>query len=257
MLISVNAGHSKYVEGMNGYLSENDETIKVADATAKWLKAAGHDARLAPNEGRSVREYLREEYGHANSIHADLAVSHHFNAGRGTGVEVYTSPYASKSTKVLAAKISRELAQALGLRNRGAKEHKLAFVMNTKCPAVLIEVCFGDTKQDVEAYHRLTADGVGKAIAEAINGAPIQGETQPQAAQEQPAVLKTGWVHDDAGNTYLYKEDGKLFKGWRKVDAGDHVALQFFDFDDGHMYKNCTIKAAQFDDYGNMSPIVD
>lgn len=250
MLISVNAGHSRYVEGMNGYLSENDETIKVADATLKWLKLAGHDARLAPNEGRSVREYLREEYGHANSIHADLAVSHHFNAGRGTGVEVYTSPYASEKTKQLAAKISRELAQALGLRNRGAKTHKLAFVMNTKCPAVLVEVCFGDTQQDVDAYHRLTADGVGKAIAEAINGAPIQVKTQA-------STLKTGWVHDDSGNTYLYKEDGKPFRGWRLVDAEDHVAMQFFSLDDGRMYKNCTIKAFQFDDYGNVSPVID
>lgn len=246
MLISVNAGHSRYVEGMNGYLSENDETIKVADATLKWLKLAGHDARLAPNEGRSVREYLREEYGHANSIHADLAVSHHFNAGRGSGVEVYTSPYASEKTKMLAAKISRELAQALGLRNRGAKTHKLAFVMNTKCPAVLVEVCFGDTKQDVDAYHRLTADGVGKAIAEAINGAPIEGATQ---AQEQPkaASVKTGWVQRD-GKSYLLKEDGSFYKGVRITDAGDHMAMQFFDLEDGHLLKgNLGVFA---DDYG-------
>lgn len=230
MLVSVNAGHSKHVEGMNGYLSENDETIKVANATCKWLKATGHDARLAPNEGRSAREYLREEYGHANSIGAELAVSHHFNAYNGSarGVEVLVHPKTSKTNKILASKVSKSLASAMGIPNRGVKERtNLAFLNKTKCPAMLIEVCFGDNRADVDAYNKLTPDGVGKVIAEAINGESIEGEKHVSE--------KLDWQHKD-GKTYLYI-DGELYKGERLVDAGDHVTRQFFDLKDGHLLK--------------------
>lgn len=238
MLISVNAGHSEHIEGMNGYLSENDETIKVADATLKWLNAAGHDARLAPNEGRSVPEYLREEYGHANSIGAELAVSHHFNSYNGSarGVEVLVHPRTSKANKILASKVSKSLASAMGIPNRGVKERtNLAFLNKTKCPAMLIEVCFGDNRLDVDAYNKLTPDGVGKVIAEAINGAPIEGATKTVNDCEESKVEHEHWEHKD-GNTYLYI-DGKLYKGERLVNAGDHVTRQFFDLKDGHLLK--------------------
>ena len=238
MLISVNAGHSKYVHGMVGFLVEKDETIKVADATLKWLKLAGHDARLAPNEGRSVPEYLREEYGHANSIGAELAVSHHFNSFNGSahGVEVLVHPRTTQRTKVLASRIAEKLSKVLDITNRGVKERtNLAFLNKTKCPAVLIEVCFGDNRSDVDAYNRLTPDGVGKVIAEAINGAPIEGTTKMVNDREESKVEHERWEHKD-GNTYLYI-DGKLYKGERLVDAGDHVTRQFFDLKDGHLLK--------------------
>ena len=238
MLISVNAGHSKYVHGMVGFLVEKDETILVADATLKWLKAAGHDARLAPNEGHSVPEYLREEYGHANSIGAELAVSHHFNSYNGSarGVEVLVHPNTSKANKILASKVSKSLASAMNIPNRGVKERtNLAFLNYTKCPAMLIEVCFGDNCLDVDAYNRLTPDGVGKVIAEAINGASIGGSTKTVNDREEPKVEHERWEHKD-DKTYLYI-DGKLYKGERLVDAGDHVTRQFFDLKDGHLLK--------------------
>ncbi len=46
---------------------------------------------------------------------------------------------------------------------------------------------------------------------------------------------KLDWQHKD-GNTYLYI-DGKLYKGERLVNAGDHVTRQFFDLKDGHLLK--------------------
>ena len=72
------------------------------------------------------------------------------------------------SQEKLAAKISKAIADAAGLTNRGAKYRgDLAFLNNTTKPAVLIEVLFCDNQGDTDAY-RSEFNAICEAIARSI-----------------------------------------------------------------------------------------
>lgn len=56
----------------------------------------------------------------------------------------------------------------LGFRNRGVKASSGLYVLNqTKAPAVLIEVCFVDDKDDADLYKK-NKDAVARAILNAV-----------------------------------------------------------------------------------------
>ncbi|MGM0888968.1 MAG: N-acetylmuramoyl-L-alanine amidase [Bacillota bacterium] len=52
----------------------------------------------------------------------------------------------------MAANVSKALAEALGIKNRGAKKRTdLGFLKGIAKPAILIEVCFVETKKNADA----------------------------------------------------------------------------------------------------------
>lgn len=81
------------------------------------------------------------------------------------GVEVYTW----RGEKLpIAKKICNNLS-ALGFKNRGVKDGSNLYVIkNTKCPAILIEVCFVDNKADADLYKQVGYADIAKAIYSAI-----------------------------------------------------------------------------------------
>ena len=94
-----------------------------------------------------------------NKHKADLDVSIHFNAGAGdkkgngktTGTEVYVYS-ATSAAKPAAERVVKKIA-ALGFKNRGVKIRTDLYVLSqTNSPAMLIECCFVDDKDDVELY---------------------------------------------------------------------------------------------------------
>lgn len=187
--ISVNAGHSTKVKGAVGYLDEAVEVEKIAAYLVQKFKLAGYTCGLAPNNGGSVGAYLREEYGHANNMGADYAISIHMNAGGGTGTECWIYPGSKSYTK--AAQISRGLANHLGLPNRGVKHsNKLAFLRKTKAKAILVEVLFVDSKSDYNAYKRTSPEAIADAIFKAFD--EVKSVVKQQPGQPKPAPkLKT------------------------------------------------------------------
>lgn len=81
------------------------------------------------------------------------------------GCEVYTW----KGQKVRQAVKVAENLNILGFKNRGIKDGSNLYVIkNTKCTAILIEVCFLDNKQDVSLYKELGYSNIAKAIYNAI-----------------------------------------------------------------------------------------
>ena len=51
--------------------------------------------------------------------------------------------------------MSKGISDASGLKNRGAKQRKeLAFLRDTKMPAILIEVCFVNSVEDVQRFEQ-------------------------------------------------------------------------------------------------------
>lgn len=170
MKIAVAGGHSKAAPGAVGYLNEYTEDRKVAAALIDELKNRGHSVVNCSNEKTTQGAELAEECRLANNSGANLFIAIHFNAGGGTGSEVwhYTS---SSSAKSYATKVSSAVASKLGLRNRGAKGSTGLYVLkHTKMTAILVEVCFVDTKADCDAYNRVGYQAVAAAIADAISG---------------------------------------------------------------------------------------
>ena len=163
---AVDMGHCPKSTGANGYLNELTEDRKIGKALMAELKARGHKViDVTPDD--SASEWLTGRANRANAAGADFFVSIHLNAGGGTGTEVLTTTNSGAKTE--AARVSATLAKALGLRDRGRKNRdNVTVIKKTKMPAMLVEVCFVDTKQDAEAYWKLGAEGVALAIANGL-----------------------------------------------------------------------------------------
>jgi|SRR6516162_6212912 N-acetylmuramoyl-L-alanine amidase len=155
MKIAISSGHGKLVRGASGYLDEVDEARRVVEALADNLEAVGVDVVTFHDDTSTTQsENLETIVDFHNSETRDLDVSVHFNAYQTTnnpmGCEVL---YVTQDE--LAHEVSRAIANSGGFINRGAKKRTdLYFLNNTDAPAILLEVCFVDSKEDADLYRK-------------------------------------------------------------------------------------------------------
>lgn len=131
----------------NGY----QETDIARQINAKIIKATGAlDA--TDNSGRSINGNLGNIVAKMNSVGKGWHISNHLNSASpgATGVEVwYWSGDATSKAK--AEQLSKALADALGIVNRGAKPTKDFYVLrNSKGRTLLIEWAFISNANDVK-----------------------------------------------------------------------------------------------------------
>ena len=108
---------------------------------------------------------LKEAVDLANDKNADLFISIHLNAGGGHGSEVYTW---KRQETARAVAVLRNLSE-LGFSNRGIKDGSGFYVIkNTKCEALLIEVCFVNSDIDYSLLHTHKAEKIAKAIYKGV-----------------------------------------------------------------------------------------
>ena len=180
MKIGINCGHTKIGAGCGakGYISESVETRNVGYELMKLLKAAGHTVvDCTVDSAATQAAYLSNAVKIANAQTLDYFVSIHFNAGGGKGAEVFTY----KGEKMPEAVKICENLKGLGFTNRGIKDGSGLYVINsTKAKAMLIEVCFVDTKSDVDLYYMLGVDEIAKAIFNGITGQEVEEMTERQ-----------------------------------------------------------------------------
>lgn len=169
MHIAIAGGHSAYARGASGYLDEYDCDRAFVSRLIDAFGAQGWYVTDCTNDEGDERAELREECRIANSSGADLFIAVHFNSGDGTGTEVWHYP--GSSAEGYAEDVSRELAAALGLPNRGAKDTTGLYVINhTNMPAILIEVCFVDTEADADAWWATSWDDLCAAVVRGLGG---------------------------------------------------------------------------------------
>jgi N-acetylmuramoyl-L-alanine amidase len=167
--------------GARGLIDEVTESRRVVSALAGYLGIAGLETSTWHDDVSTTQAgNLNAIAVYHNAQARDLDVSVHFNAHSKTdlprGVEVLY-----RTQQQLAANLSRAIAIASGLINRGAKKRtNLAFLNRTNKPAILIEVCFVDSSADVNIY-RTRFETISKAAAEAISGNPITSRDKPEA----------------------------------------------------------------------------
>ncbi|HDR7785267.1 TPA: N-acetylmuramoyl-L-alanine amidase [Bacillus wiedmannii] len=173
-LYTFGAGHSFKVRGAsgNGY-REEVETRRVVKRLLEICYQHGIRAvDTTDNDGNTQRENLNNIVRNCNSYpkNGRLDVAIHFNQAESEsgGVEVWYYDQVS-----LAAKVSKEVAAALGLRDRGAKEGKgLAVLNGTNAPAILIELPFLSHQGNMQAYED-NFDNMCRAIVQVVTGREI------------------------------------------------------------------------------------
>lgn len=171
MRIGIDMGHtlsgSDY--GAVGYRKETNLTREVGFKVMQKLEKLGHAVvNCTVDSASSVSSSLSNRVRKANSGNLDLFISIHFNAGGGTGVEIYTygASKFSQATSVLNNIVG------LGYRNRGIKDGKNLYVVRSTDPkAMLIECCFVDSKNDMNMF---SAEKMADAIVKGLVGKTIK-----------------------------------------------------------------------------------
>lgn len=188
MIINVHAGHNpdgKVACGAVGLIKESTEARKVKDEVITQLRQLGHTVYdCTVNNGTSKEDVLRKIVKICNEHKADLDVSIHFNCsandklgnGKTTGTEVFLYSNASRAYDY--AEGVCKAFELLGFKNRGIKYNPSLYVLrNTNAPAMLVEVCFVDDKDDVELYDYKS---VAEAIVYGITGQYVQEEPEEE-----------------------------------------------------------------------------
>ncbi len=195
MRINVHAGHNpdgKTACGAVGFIRESTEARKVKNEVISQLRQMGHTVYDCTCEnGASRSDVLSKIVKACNSHDVDLDVSIHFNAGADdpignglpTGTEVYVHSTAS-GAKPYAERVCAAIA-SLGFRKRGVKYSNSLYVLKkTKAPAMLVECCFVDDKDDVQLYD---CGKMAGAIVYGITGQRAVTEPEPETDQEAEA----------------------------------------------------------------------
>lgn len=166
--------------GAVGFLNEQNCALDIANRVISKLNALGHQAyNVRPSNASSVTNSLQKRCDSA--ANADYLISIHLNAGGGIGSEVFAMSNAGRD---LAEKVLNELVN-LGFRNRGVKDGSHLYVIRHSKPvAILIEVCFVDTKADANQYNSLGAEKIATAIVKGLTG-QTSNNVQPVNTQQK------------------------------------------------------------------------
>jgi hypothetical protein len=258
--IVISAGHGLYIRGAAGspippYLDEYDENVKVVNRVFELLQAGGVSVKkFIDTTSRDQNTNLNAIVNYHNAQTRQLDVSIHFNANVKTSSPMGTEClYVTQNT--LAGEVSHAIARAGAFKDRGPKKRTdLFFLNNTEMPAILVEVCFVDSKADADLY-RQHFENICQALAEAIAGRSL---APPGPEPEPPPDVETGLppkFSDDqilqisqiAASSqiaqYSWKDRGRSPPGYMKgmaiayaqavvrFDAGDPVMLEMAQAD--------------------------
>jgi len=147
-----------------------------------------------------------------NKHERDLDISVHFNACEPTDGMRGTECFYQTQTE-LAGLVSAAISDALGITDRGAKYGNLYFLSHTNRPAILIEVCFVDAKEDCEAYE-YGFDDMIQALAEVeLHGNQV----------EFTGTCSHFGGPDDSGVTW--EEDLAWWESWEQIEKAGATAL--------------------------------
>lgn len=224
MKINVHAGHNpdgKIACGAVGFIRESTENRNVKNEVIRLLKLLGHTVYdCTVDNGVNAKDVLAKIVRKCNTHDVDLDVSIHFNAGandrsgnsKTTGTEVFVYSANSKA-KDEAERVCAEIAK-LGFVNRGVKVKDNLYVLrNTNAPAMLVECCFVDDKDDVALYDHK------KMAAAIVYG--ITGQKVTEAAKPDSSVLYRVQV-----GAYSKKDNAEAMQNKLKAEGFDAVIVK-------------------------------
>ena len=227
MKIGIDCGHtlSGYGTGAKGCgCREEKLTRELGEIVMELLQKEGHTVYdCTVDSSYDNAQQLKDRVIKANRQALDLFVSIHFNAcvndeigdGTTTGTEVLIYSDTSKS-KPYAKRIVDNISK-LGFKNRGVKTSNAYVLKNTSAPALLIETCFIDDKDDMDIYIK-SSKMVAKAIVEGILNKSIVEETK---------APKTGYYRVLAGS-YKDKENA-IKRQMELINKGFQASIVYYE----------------------------
>ena len=159
-MIYLVAGHKGPKTGAVGHIDEGAEAICLRNAIAERIVEAYHQECTTDHDDATLLEVIRTINSRPKELN-DLVIDLHFNAvsrPEVRGTEAYVSKRCKVATTMLAQTLCREVANALETHNRGvhhadmSQYSRLAILEDTRCPAILLEVCFVTNQDDCTAY---------------------------------------------------------------------------------------------------------
>lgn len=157
------AGHSDNQEGAIGIggVKESKLTKRDRDGVKYFLDKNHPEIEvLVDDNSKSLSQvisWIKQEESKSPCIVCDF----HYNAGGNgaTGVEVFVSDKASKTSKAIAQEVQDVIVKITGLRDRGVKPESLTVrkkigILNTNSPAILIEMGFITNEKDMELIEK-------------------------------------------------------------------------------------------------------
>ena len=227
MIIGIDCGHTLSGEGTGaqgcGYKEQN-LTRELGELVTQMLEREGHTVvNCTVDKSYNNSQQLKDRVILANRQKLDLFVSIHFNAcvndqvgnGKTTGTEVLVYSTTSKA-KSYADRIVKNISN-LGLKNRGVKTHNAYVLKNTNAPALLIETCFIDDRDDMNIYLK-SPKNVAKAIVEGILNKTIV---------EKEATPKNGYYRVLAGS-YKDKENA-IKRQMELINKGFQASIVYYE----------------------------
>lgn len=179
MKIVISSGHGKHIRGASGPspwgLDEVNEARKVVDRSAALMRSGGvtvttfHDD-VSDDQDENLKRIV--DFHNAQGSH-DLDISVHFNSATFSGSNQTNNPvgcevfWESSSGKTWAKKFVDSMSAAGHFINRGAKDGNLYFLNHTAAVAVLLEICFVNSKADADLY-RTHFEAICAAVAATV-----------------------------------------------------------------------------------------
>ena len=183
MKIAITVGHSRLENGnytsANSIKNEYLTMKKLAPYIKKYLEQEGHkvDVIICPelkfNKSTEEKNY---KLNIVNKNNYDLLIELHMNAFNTTakGTEVL---YISNKGYEFAKRIEYKLSTIFD--GRGVKKRDDLYILReSKCPAILLEICFCDNKKDCDLYDKAGDDKIAKLIAEGILNKTISSKKE-------------------------------------------------------------------------------
>lgn len=239
---NVHAGHCPQGQGAHGavgILKESVEDRIVKDEVIRLLKDQGHTVYdCTCNENTTKTGCLSKIVKKCNAHKVDLDISIHLNSGRNDykgdgstgGVEVWNY---SRKTEEVSGRICSEITKALGIQNRGTKYDPSLYVLkHTESPALLIECCFVDDKDDADKWEpkacaKAIVEGVlNKSLGNTTTSKPIETNKVPYLVKITADTLN---VRNGAGMKYKVNKQVKVGdvytiveekNGWGRLKSG-------------------------------------
>jgi len=174
MRIVISSGHGERVAGASSIINEVQEARKVVAAVVRHLRELKATVtEFHENSATSQSANVSAIIAYHNKQARDLDVSVHFNhSGGGIEDRAIGTEVLYVTQQALAAKVSKAMADAAGFIDRGAKKRTdLSFLNKTTKPAILLEVCFVNSRADVRLYHA-AFESICRNIATSILGKP-------------------------------------------------------------------------------------
>ena len=187
--VFIGVGHGGTDSGAVKYIIEKEYTLKTAKAVSEYLKEYGIEYKFSRTA--DVDTDMDSKVEMCNNYNPDLVIDVHYNAGGGTGFEVYRYSGGGVS-KTLADNVNAEVKKIFasrGVKTKLGSDGKdyFAIIRETDAPSVLLEGGFVDTKSDAD-FVKANYKKLAKAYADGI--AKTLGVSKPKAL---PVLDKDGY----------------------------------------------------------------